>query len=231
MQLFHSSDIEGQRATIHDQEAKHVSLVLRKKQGDKLHLTDGNGGKFLGEIIELSKRKVVLDLIFREQLEPSLEVHLAVAPTKNTNRLEWLIEKACEIGITQFTPIITAHSERKKVNQDKIVKKSISASLQSLKYYFPQMNPLTGFDRFLNEVKTEQKCIAYCGSEDLSLLIKNLIPQKSVTILIGPEGDFSPAEFEKALKAGFTGVSLGNARLRTETAGIVATTIIQQVNA
>jgi len=230
MQLFHATDIQGDIATIRDQEAKHLSVVLRKKVGDTVHFTNGMGSLFVGEIQELVKKKVVIKIRQKTAHPPTSKFHLAIAPTKNSNRIEWLIEKACEIGVAEFTPILCQRSERKVTKLEKLEKKAESAALQSLKYWFPKLQPITKFEKFLEKVEADLKFIAYCGAENLPLLSQNLVADKSVCILIGPEGDFTPSEFELAQSKGFKGISLGKTRLRTETAGLVACTIVQQSN-
>ena len=144
--------------------------------------------------------------------------------------MEWLIEKACEIGLAEFTPLRCHRSERKVVKLGKLEKKAHSACLQSLKYSFPKMNEVIKFDQFLATVQADLKFIAFCGEDNLPMLSQNLVANKSVCILIGPEGDFSPAEFEMAKAKGFKGISFGKTRLRTETAGLMACAIAQQAN-
>ncbi len=230
MQLFYANDVEGDIATIKDQEAKHLSVVLRKKKGDAVHFTDGLGTAYSGTISDLNKKKVLISITDKVEHTPNCKFHLAIAPTKNSSRMEWLIEKACEIGIAEFTPLRCQRSERKVTKLEKLEKKAQSACLQSLKYWFPKMNETIKFDQFLDTVQADLKFIAYCGADDLPLLSQNLTANKSVCILIGPEGDFTPAEFEMAKSKGFKGISFGKTRLRTETAGLMACAILQQAN-
>ena len=157
-------------------------------------------------------------------------MHLAVAPTKNTDRLEWMIEKAVEIGIDEFTPIICEHSERKHLNIDRLERIAVSAMKQSLKAYKPIINECKSFNKFVEANNSEKKLIAHCISENeqtdgilKKTNLKNTYSMsQSATCLIGPEGDFSLAEVILAHKNGFEGISLGTSRLRTETAGLVA---------
>ncbi|PKP33695.1 MAG: 16S rRNA (uracil(1498)-N(3))-methyltransferase, partial [Bacteroidetes bacterium HGW-Bacteroidetes-17] len=156
-------------------------------------------------------------------------VHMAVAPTKSIDRYEWFLEKATEIGIDRITPIICEHSERKEVKINRLEKVVISALKQSLKAYLPKLSETVKFNHFINQPFEGQKFIAYCEGEP-PLLKKLYIPKTDVLILIGPEGDFSPDEVEQAIKKGFIPVSLGNSRLRTETAAIAACHAINLLN-
>jgi len=228
MQLFHATDITEDIATVRDQEAKHLSVVLRKKVGDIVHFTDGIGHRYRGEIQAIEKKKVIISIQEKQLQTPASYLHLAIAPTKNINRIEWLVEKACEIGMAEFTPLLCHRSERKVCKLDKLEKRAASASLQSLKDWFPKMNQMTKFELFINSVNSELKFIAYCGEDDLPLISQNLESNKSVCILIGPEGDFTQAEYELALAKGFKGISFGKTRLRTETAGLMASAMVQQ---
>ena len=230
MQLFLCT-IENDKAYIYDQEAKHLGVVLRRKEGDQVLLTDGKGTKLFGQIEKLGKKIIELSILKQQTLPNPAKLHLAVAPTKNINRMEWLVEKACEIGITQITPLLCRHSERKILKTGKLQKRMQSAALQSLKYWIPQLNQIQPFERFITNIKEEQKFIAYCGEAELPLMMKNVKAEKNICVMIGPEGDFSPEEFHHAKVAGFSPVSFGKTRLRTETAALMACAIVQQKNA
>jgi 16S rRNA (uracil1498-N3)-methyltransferase len=156
--------------------------------------------------------------------------HIAIAPTKNIERLEWFLEKATEIGIKEITPVLCEHSERKIINMERLEKIIVSAMKQSLKTYIPVLNPLTRFTDFVSKPFNGQKFIAHCTEGIRSELIHSYVKQSESLILIGPEGDFSPKEIEFAKSNGFIEISLGKSRLRTETAGIVACHTINLLN-
>lgn len=231
MQLFFTENIIDNLATFDKEEARHVQ-VLRKKIGDVLHFVDGVGGKYEGEIIEIHKKQVVLSILQHTKAynRRDFRLHIAIAPTKNINRLEWFLEKATEIGIEEITPILCEHSERKKIRTDRLNKILMSAMKQSLKAELPKLNELTNYEDFIKQKKDDAKFIAYCNDDALSHLKKEYSPSENVTILIGPEGDFSPKEIKLALENEYRGVSLGKSRLRTETAGVVASHVIGMMN-
>jgi 16S rRNA (uracil1498-N3)-methyltransferase len=152
----------------------------------------------------------------------NFEVHIAIAPTKNIERMEWFLEKATEIGVTRVTPLLCRYSERKEIKHDRLEKVMVSAMKQSLKAYLPKLDELTKFNELINQPFSGQKFIAHCDDQHRDLLRNLVEPNRDYLILIGPEGDFSSEEIEMAMQAGFLPVSLGNSRLRTETAGVVA---------
>lgn len=231
MQLFYTENIDDDIATFTKEEARHVQ-VLRKKVGDVLHFVDGKGGFYKGEIIEVNKRQCLLSILHHTPAfnERNFKLHIAIAPTKNINRLEWFLEKATEIGIEEITPILCDRSERKKIRTDRLRKILLSAMKQSIKAKLPKLNELTDFQRFMELGNDSNKFIAYCNDDELSHLKKEYSSSENVTILIGPEGDFSLKEIELALSNGYKGVSLGKSRLRTETAGVVACHIVEMLN-
>jgi len=234
MQLFHLDQLDGNTGLILDQEAKHMTQVLRKKLGDRLNFTDGKGHHFRGVIVSVAKKKVEVEITETNFSPNPTLLHLAIAPTKNIARIEWLVEKVCEMGVREISFLQTRHSERKAVKMERLAQKVQSACLQSLKFWYPTLHPMRTFERCMKEeaflASDTQRFIAYCGAENLPLLKDQLSLKKEVLLLIGPEGDFSPAEFAQAEENGFTGISLGQARLRTETAGLVASALIQQLN-
>jgi len=232
MQLFYTTNINNKLATLEAEEARHLQ-VLRKKIGDQIHLVDGKGFFYVAELLELSKKQAQLKILSSEQQEkPPFSLHIAIAPTKNIARLEWFLEKATEIGIQEITSIYCEHSERKRIRLDRLEKIVLSAMKQSNRAYLPRLNEETTFKQFVAAQKEQQilKYIAHCEEEDKVELYNNYQARKDVLVLIGPEGDFSLNEIELAKSAGFIGVSLGKARLRTETAGIVACHTIQLLN-
>jgi 16S rRNA (uracil1498-N3)-methyltransferase len=231
LQLYYTYKIESGFAFLDEEEYIHVVKTLRKKLGDKLQLMDGKGTFYEAEICEIGKKELKLRILNRreELLSWDFDIHLAVAPTKNIDRTEWMLEKCVEIGINSFTPILCRHSERKQIRTDRLEKIVLSAAKQSQKSVLPKINDLTGFDKFVRESKADQKFIAHCHTSDL-VELKNVFTQNagsSVLVLIGPEGDFSPEEVSLALSNGFTAVNLGKSRLRTETAGLVACHTVQ----
>jgi 16S rRNA (uracil1498-N3)-methyltransferase len=227
MQLFFTKNITGNTATFDAEEARHLQ-VLRKKIGDQLHFVDGEGGMYLGEIIEVHKKQCMLRILEHDSSynERKVKLHIAIAPTKNIARLEWFLEKATEIGIDEITPILCDRSERKRIRTDRLEKITMSAMKQSLKAYLPKLNELTDYQDFIEQSNDDIKYIAYCNDDALKHLKKEYSSAENVTVLIGPEGDFSPKEVKLALGNGYKGISLGASRLRTETAGIAACHIV-----
>jgi 16S rRNA (uracil1498-N3)-methyltransferase len=232
MQLFYVPNISGAEVVLDVTESKHAVRVLRLKNGSQVQIIDGKGGFYDAEIIDANQKKCRLSII-KTRLEfgkRDFHLHIAIAPTKNNDRFEWFLEKATEIGIDEITPLLTAHSERKTINTERFEKILISAMKQSLKAYLPKLNNLTLFKDLVTNNKSKFKLIAYCD-EIQKTHLKNLVEKgKDTLILIGPEGDFSPEEIQLAIDNGIKVVSLGEARLRTETAGIVACHIVNLAN-
>ena len=225
MQLFFNPTIDEHTSQLSFErdESKHIVKVLRKSVGDELHITNGKGWLFVAEISLADIKNCIATITSKTfQAKRSYKVHLAVAPTKMNDRYEWFLEKATEIGIDTITPIICDHSERKVIKRDRFEKILQSAMKQSLHYYMPQLNDVIQFKEFVKQEFTGQKFIAHCEETDRKSLKKELLPQQDVTILIGPEGDFSVKEIEMAIKNRYIPVTLGTTRLRTETAAIVA---------
>lgn len=205
-------------------EAQHCTRVLRLSQGDEIMLTDGKGNFYKAEITAASNKRCLVSIketIRQEPLWPC-RLHIALAPTKNMDRNEWFAEKATEIGIDELTFLNCRFSERQILKTDRIEKILVSAMKQSLKARLPKLNGMTAFDAFLNQELPEQKFIAHCYEGEKPLLKDVLKTGEDALVLIGPEGDFSREEIEKALEKGFKPISLGKSRLRTETAALVA---------
>ncbi|MCC4213807.1 16S rRNA (uracil(1498)-N(3))-methyltransferase [Leeuwenhoekiella parthenopeia] len=235
MQLFYNPDIaaNAKEARFPKDESKHIVKVLRKREGDILDITNGSGNFFKAEITQASPSNCTVKILeVTNEKAFDYHLHLAVAPTKLNDRYEWFLEKATEIGISEITPIICDHSERKVVKEDRYERILQSAMKQSLKAYLPKLNEAVSFSEFIDtQTATEtDRFIAHCEETNRFSLKQKLKPKTDVLILIGPEGDFSPAEIEKALKAGFVPVMLGEQRLRTETAAVVATHSVAFVN-
>lgn len=224
MQLFYAPNLKGELHTLEEQESKHIIRVLRMKTGDTIRLTDGAGRMCSGELINEDPRRCEVRIVKvqEEYGKRDFHIHIAIAPTKNINRLEWFLEKATEIGIDEISPIICQRSERKIVKKDRLNKVITAALKQSIKAYHPVLHEAISFKEFISKVADELKFIAYVEEGEHPSLKSLYEPGKDATILIGPEGDFSPEEVELAKSKGFIVVGLGDSRLRTETAGVVA---------
>ncbi len=231
MQLFYSEHILDTIHFLPEDESKHLVRVLRKKFGDTIHLTDGKGHLFECRIVDDHPRRCSLEVVNKQWWENPMkrEVHLAFAPTKSNDRTEWFVEKAVEIGVTTITPLVCDHSERTKLKPERLQKLAISAMKQSNRFYLPKLNKLISFVEFVESHHSHQRLIAHCHAGNKTELIK-LELQSQVTLLIGPEGDFSDAEVIKANEYGYESVSLGKARLRTETAAISACTLLNHID-
>ncbi len=234
MQLFYDKKItENDTQFIFDKiESKHIVKVLRKKEGDILYITNGIGNIFTSKISIANDKRCLVDIVKKEFVKNPLEykLHIAIAPTKNNQRLEWFLEKATEIGVTEITPIICTHSERKVIKKERLEKVLIAAMKQSKRFYLPKLNEAITFKKFINVKQSGSLFIAHCEETDKKTLKSQLIKEKDVMVLIGPEGDFSTNEIALSLHNNFIAVSLGNSRLRTETAGIVAAHSVAFVN-
>ncbi|WP_179354392.1 16S rRNA (uracil(1498)-N(3))-methyltransferase [Winogradskyella vidalii] len=225
MQLFYNQNIsENDTSFSFDKdESRHIAKVLRKKQGDTLHITNGKGWRFTAEITQADQKNCVVSVSSKSfQPKRNYNLHLAVAPTKMNDRYEWFLEKATEIGVETITPIICEHSERKVVKLERFEKIIQSAMKQSLQYYLPILNKPIAFKEFIGQEFTEATYIAHCEETDKKSLKSQLKSATDCLILIGPEGDFSVKEIEMALQHQFIPVTLGETRLRTETAAIAA---------
>lgn len=233
MHVFYTPDIEATEYSLNEEESKHCLKVLRLGMGDVVNLIDGKGGFYEAEIIGEGKRNVQLRVIksVQEYQKRNHHLHIVVAPTKNIDRLEWFLEKATEIGIDEITPIICERSERKIIKEDRLNKVITSAVKQSLQAYHPVLNPQISFADFLKTENNSIKMIAHCIDGEPRLYISQVAePRQNYTVLIGPEGDFSPKEIELALQNGFKPLTLGNTRLRTETAALAACFEVNYLN-
>jgi len=224
MHIFYTPNISGKTYTLDETESKHCVRVLRLEKGDEITLVDGRGGFFTAEIADPNPKRCAVNVV-KSELNFGLrnfQVQVAIAPTKNIERMEWFLEKATEIGIDRVTPLLCRYSERKEIKHDRLEKVMVSAMKQSLKAYLPHLDELTKFNDFIKQPFEGQKFIAHCEEQHRELLKNEVKPAGNYLILIGPEGDFSPEEIEMAIAFGFLPVSLGDSRLRTETAGVVA---------
>lgn len=232
MHIFYTPIISVQNHTLDETESKHCIRVLRLTKGDEIILVDGRGGWVTATIEDPNPKRCAVKVV-NEMLnfgQRNFSIHIAIAPTKNIDRTEWFLEKATEIGIGRVTPLLCHHSERKDIKADRLEKVMISAMKQSLKAYLPQLDEMTKFTDFVQQPFDGQKFIAHCEEQHRELLKNVAKPGENCLILIGPEGDFSPEEIDMAIKAGFQPVSLGESRLRTETAGVVACHTINLLN-
>ena len=222
MQLFFS-EINDNKVIFSADEKKHLTKVLRKQEGDIISAIDGKGYLYSTKINSLDKNSSLIEIIKKEKKKKkhNYHLHIGIAPTKNISRFEWFLEKATEIGIDEITPIICNRSERKKINIQRCNRILISSIKQSLKFYKPKLNVPSNFSDFINEKLEGDKLIAHCLKTEKNKINKSKL--KKYTILIGPEGDFTENEISLALKNGFKATTLGKSRLRTETAGIIAT--------
>ena len=232
MQLFYNKAIRKEQPffTFDKAESRHIVRVLRKKEGDLIHITNGKKDLITSKIIDANDKRCQIEIISVKRYKNPFNyyLHIAIAPTKNIQRLEWFLEKATEIGVSEITPILCERSERKTIKQERLEKVLIAAMKQSLKFELPKLNELTSLNEFFKQNQQKNKYIAHCVEEEKSSLkhhletICGVNKNIEVLIVIGPEGDFSPKEISLAMQNDFAPVSLGKSRLRTETAGVVA---------
>lgn len=223
MHLFYTPDINGNDYELNEEESRHCVKVLRLQTNDLIFLIDGKGGFYKARIIHSNPKKTVLAIeeYLKEYGKRNHFLHIAMAPTKNIERFEWFLEKATEIGIDEITPLICERSERREAKTARLNKIITSAVKQSIKAYHPVLNEPVKYKQFINKAEG-QKFIAHCMEGEKFSLKQCLVPESRYTVLIGPEGDFTPGELQDALGSGFHPISLGNSRLRTETAGLEA---------
>ena len=238
MYLFYTPNITGETEEIgksyalSEEESGHCVRVLRYTRGDEILLTNGQGMTYTACITNPHPKHCEFDILTAEKQKPHHDayIHIAIAPTKNIERLEWCVEKCTEIGVDEITPLLCRFSERKNLRLDRLEKIILSAAKQSLTPYLPKLNDLTPYDEFVKAAKEEQRFIAQCYKDEKRELKDELQRGKSVLVLIGPEGDFSDEEIALALGAGFKPVSLGITRLRTETAGVAVASFLAAIN-
>lgn len=222
-QLFYTAPPVNGLARLDEEESRHLLTVLRRQPGDRLQLTDGHGFFYEGEIADTGKKHAVVRILNTTPAPPSAaRLHIAMAPTKQIERFEWFLEKATEIGIQTITPLLCQRSERSTIRHDRLEKILVSAMKQSLQGHLPELRPLTPLEKAVRQATEPRRLIAWCADTPLPHLSTRLDNTADTLILIGPEGDFTPAEVALAESCGFTGISLGATRLRTETAGLLA---------
>lgn len=222
MYLFYTPEVEIER--LPDEEAAHCVRVLRLKEGDEISLTDGKGSFYKAMITSASAKRCTYRILEKNEPAPlwTPRIVIAVAPTKNMDRMEWLVEKMTEIGVDEVVPLLCAHSERKVLKEERLVKIAVSAMKQSLKPTLPKIRSLQSFRDLIETPFAGQKFIAHCYPQLKQELKQVYCSGQDALVLIGPEGDFSEEEVAWALDKEFLPVSLGNTRLRTETAALVA---------
>ena len=222
MQLFYLDQTPESEFNLNREESRHLVRVLRRKRGDLVHFTDGLGKEFIAEIIDDDQSGVRLQLRSEKEHErPEFRFHLAISPPKKLDRIEWCLEKCVEMGLDEFSIIYTERTELSKIKLDRLERIALSAMKQSQQFFLPVIHEPISFKTFLEQEQEGQLYIAHCEDSD-RLEFSSIEPVQKCTILIGPEGDFSPEEIDLAIKKGAKAVALGNSRLRTETAGVFA---------
>ena len=229
--IFYAPDILT-NTELPTEEAQHCVRVLRKQEGDTILLTDGKGSFYEGEITQANQKHCIVDIqqTVKQGKQWNFNLQIAFAPTKNIDRIEWFAEKATEIGIDRFTPLLCKHSERKEIKKARIEKILVSAMKQSEKAYLPILDDLLPFKKFIEQEFVGRKFIAHCYNGNKQIMKDIYKKNEDVLILIGPEGDFSEEEVKLALAKGFEPISLGESRLRTETAALVACHTVHVLN-
>ncbi|MCG8476823.1 MAG: 16S rRNA (uracil(1498)-N(3))-methyltransferase [Cytophagales bacterium] len=233
MILFYQPDLENQNACfLSEEESRHCVKVLRKKNGDQIIVVDGKGNRHQAVITNAQPKKCEFEIQSTESFERNpYNIHIAIAPTKNIDRIEWFVEKAVEFGVDEISFIQCARSERKNLKPERLIKKAVSAAKQSLKFWFPKINALTSYNDFIQSASDcDQRFIAYVDETLPEHLKSAARPNKKICVMIGPEGDFSPEEIKTAFNNSFQAIHLGKSRLRTETAGIAAAHILNLIN-
>ncbi len=224
MHIFYTPDIRSDVYELNEEESKHGIKVLRLQEGSIVQLVDGKGGLYEAIIRDPHPKRCKLEILSvrREYGKRNHHLHIAVAPTKNIERIEWFLEKATEIGIDEITPLICERSERKDLKTERLNKVITSAIKQSIKAYHPKLNEPLRLDDLIRKASASCKYIAHCIESEKTTLKENIELNSDYLVLIGPEGDFAPREINDALKAGFLPITLGSSRLRTETAALEA---------
>ncbi len=228
MQYFYSQEILDDKIVIREDELIHLAKTLRKQVGDIIYVLDGRGVSYESKIIEIKKKFAELQILNIEtHPKPLLQLEIAMAPTKNMARFEWFLEKATEIGVSSFVPIVTRYSERKKIRLDRCERIIVSAAKQSKQFHFPWISEMISFSDFIKNCNSADKAIAYISEDEISPHITKLLDRSNnISICIGPEGGFHPDEVKSAESFGFNRCHLGFSRLRTETAGVYVASVL-----
>jgi 16S rRNA (uracil1498-N3)-methyltransferase len=229
--LFYQPDIPQGVLYLDPEESRHCTKVLRKRVGDTIYITDGKGFLYTCKISDDRSDRCAFKIESSEQEKPKdFKIHIAIAPAKNPDRTEWFVEKAIEIGVDEITFLVCENSERTTIKTERIEKLAISALKQSLKKTITKIHSIRELRTFISESNSSDKFIAYVDQANPDELFNVAKPKSNYTVLIGPEGDFSPAELELAISHGYRKVALGPSRLRTETAGMVACHTLNLLN-
>lgn len=225
MHLFHCPHLDTATVALPDEEAHHAGHVLRLRVGDRIGLLDGQGTRAVAELIAVTKREVLAQVVERsaQPRERPATIHLAVAPTKQMDRYEWFVEKAVEIGVDRITPLLTTRTERSKLRIDRLERVAVSAMKQSQRTWLPRIDAPTDMTAFLKGELAVQRFFGWCEGEHVPLMAA-YAPASDAVVLIGPEGDFTPEEAALLRAQGVTAVAIGAARLRTETAALATCT-------
>jgi 16S rRNA (uracil1498-N3)-methyltransferase len=233
MQIFLGQDFSDGNVILSPEESKHCTKVLRHKRGDVIHVIDGRGNFFVAELYDIDPESCKAKIKEKKNIaaKKDYRLHIAVSPTKNPDRIEWMLEKCTEMGADEFSFITCKRTEKPTVKLERLQKITESAVKQSIQGIIPKINDVRVFKEFILQQKDNvaKKYIAYCGEETKTDL-KNILSEKDVMVLIGPEGDFTPDEVKLAFEHGFTPLSLGETRLRTETAGLFVTASFKSIS-
>jgi 16S rRNA (uracil1498-N3)-methyltransferase len=227
--FFYAEDIKTglTQFALNEDTSKHVAQVLRMQTGEQLQLTDGKGTLFIAEIMEDNRKKCVVKILScSDQPKAEKKITIAISLVKNSTRFEWFLEKATEIGVSEIIPLLCSRTEKQHFRHDRMKNILISAMLQSQQTWLPNLHEPTKYTSFINLPDSNKKFIAHCEAGEQRVELSNYHLFMNATILIGPEGDFSMEEIKLALQSNFIPVTLGNTRLRTETAGVVAATLL-----
>lgn len=229
MQLFYSQEITGPTTVFDETESQHAIQVLRLRNGETIYLTDGRGKLFEGKVLLSGKKNMsATELrLIREDKSSKTAVHLVVSPLRNVDRLEWLVEKAVELGVTSITPMLTQHTVKKGVNEKRLQNIVLSAMKQSLQLHLPEVRALVELKKFCFDEENTQYCFGYCGEANKTMIQDLSLEAENIVLIIGPEGDFSAEEANFLTHHKCIPISLGETRLRTETAALYALSVLK----
>jgi len=231
MDIFYSDNINNNFIELSESESHHCAKVMRKKKGDLVSVLDGKGSKYTALIIQADKKNVLLEIKTIDRVPNSgIGLHLIISPTKSHDRIDWLIEKATEIGIQKISFMNCARTERKKINLDRIKRISISAIKQSGQRYAPKINNILSYKQIIDNISDDQRFIAHLEEDKKKHLRSVYNKSKNCCVLIGPEGDFTIDEINLAKENHFHSITLGKSTLRTETAGLFVASLINILN-
>jgi 16S rRNA (uracil1498-N3)-methyltransferase len=227
--IFYQKELPGESSfSLNEETSKHIIQVLRMKQSEQLQLTDGKGKIVTAEIVDENKKATEVNVLSISHIPPlTSNISIAISLIKNNSRFEWFLEKATEIGISEIVPLICERTEKQNFRHDRMKNILVSGMLQSRQAWLPILHEPTKFSEIVKNSSQQNKYIAHC-SEEKKIQLKNEAIKQSSIICIGPEGDFTKQEIELAKQNNFNPVSLGDTRLRTETAGIVGCVLLNQ---